>query len=225
MKKQVGGKNWILYASIVVGSLCLLVIGGIVIVKMQTCPKDHVCMHEKAFKQVIKNKPTDNPRVVESTRRIQQSSTNQYIQDAKTRDRMVLDDPLYPPLNRTDRGTFESVVRETNKRNINIPMKDIGDSYRLVGYVVNKDESKDAGGNSWKLMARQKDRHEADFYMIPTNKDLDVKVPLTTDVIVGQRLRDVYTIPKEVQFNSPMLNKTSYEFVEIPKSSFSDSYN
>lgn len=222
MKKSGGGKNWFLYTAIVFGALCLLVLGGIVIYKMQTCPKDHICMHEKTFKQVIKSKPSVGDV---QTYKIPNQRPSGYVEDAKTRDRMVLDDPLYPPINRTDRRTFESVVHETNKRNINIPMKDIGDSYRLVGYIVNKDDSKDAGGNSWKLMARQKDRHEADFYMIPTNKDLDVKVPLTTDVVVGQRLRDLYTIPKEMQFKSPMLNNSTYEFVEIPKSSFSDSYN
>jgi hypothetical protein len=148
-----------------------------------------------------------------------------YVEDAETRDRQVLADPLYPPLNRTDRRTFESVVHETNKRNINIPVKDIGDTYRLVGYIINKDAQKDAGGNNWKLMARQKDRNEAEFYMIPTNRDFDVKVPLTPEVFVGQRFKDVYTIPKDVQFNSPMLNKSAYEFVELPKTSFADPYN
>ena len=146
---------------------------------------------------------------------------------AQDRDLRVLKDPLYPPLNRTDRSTFDGVVRETENRNINVPTRSSDDTYRLVGYLINKNnDTKDAGGNSWKLMARQTDRNNADFYIIPTNKDHDVKVPLTQEVFAGgSKFRDVYGIPKEVQFVSPLLNQTSYEFVELPKSSFLDSYN
>ena len=140
------------------------------------------------------------------------------------RDQRVISDPLYPPLNRTDKHTFEQVALQTSVRNINVPTADMGDSYRLVGYLTCKDPYKDAGGNNWKLLARQKNRHESDFYMIPTNKDYDVKVPLTPEVVVGTRLRDVYTIPNELTFNSPMLNKTPYDFIEIPKTSFADRY-
>jgi hypothetical protein len=140
------------------------------------------------------------------------------------RDIKVLNDPLYPPLNRTDRTTFDHVVRETDARNINVPTTNVNDTYRLVGYLINNGE-KDAGGNKWKVMARQKNRHESDFYLIPTNKDYDVKVPLTHEIVIGQRLNDVYTIPKELRFHSPLLNTSTYEFVELPKSSFADNYN
>lgn len=142
------------------------------------------------------------------------------------RDLRVLHDPLYPPLNRTDRVTFDGVVAHSNARNLNVSTHGSGDSYRLVGYLVNSsDDTKDSGGNSWKLMARQKDRNEADFYIIPTNKDLDVKVPLTPEVFAGgPRFKSVDSVPLEVQLVSPLLNKTPYTFVELPKGSFSDGY-
>lgn len=196
--------------------ICLVVLFAM---KMHPCPKDYVCLPKKTFNKVV-GKSDHHHKVTSPT-----SKQQRYVEDAEVRDRQVLTDPLYPPLNRTDRRTFESVVHETNKRNINLPVKDIGDTYRLVGYVINKDVQKDAGGNNWKLMARQKDRNEAEFYMVPTNRDFDVKVPLTPEVFVGQRFKDVYTIPKDVQFNSPMLNKSAYEFVELPKTSFADPYN
>lgn len=187
---------------------------AVIVVKLRSCPKDYVCMHKTSFKHMQRiNKPKKHHIL------------QQYTLATPQRDTQVLTDPLYPPLNRTDRGTFESVVRETNARNINIHIKDIGDSYRLIGYLINKDVAKDTGGNNWKLMARMKDRNEADFYLIPTNKDFDVKVPLTPNMFAGQRLRDIYTIPKEVTLKSPLLNATPYEFVELPKGSFSDSYN
>lgn len=208
---------WGLYALLIVGILVIVGVVVLYIMRMHPCPKDYVCLPKKTFNKVVGKDSQHHVHKVKQQQR--------YVEDAETRDRQVLVDPLYPPLNRTDRRTFESVVHETNKRNINIPVKDIGDTYRLVGYIINKDAQKDAGGNNWKLMARQKDRNEAEFYMIPTNRDFDVKVPLTPEVFVGQRFKDVYTIPKDVQFNSPMLNKSAYEFVELPKTSFADPYN
>lgn len=135
-----------------------------------------------------------------------------------TRDYRVLYDPLYPPLNRTDTVTHTMLEKNIDKRNMYIPTNETGDNYRLVGYLVNKEGGRtDAGGNNWKLMARQKDRNTSDFYMIPANNNYDIKIHVTDDMIVGDRLRDVYTIPKNIAFKSPMLNEGTYEFVEIPK--------
>lgn len=175
------------------------------------CPANHVCIPKKEYKH-----EKEQTKVVI----VSAPSTSSVPID---RDRRVINDPLYPPLNRTDRQTYDGVVRETTARNINIPTTNVYDNYRLIGYITSKDaETRDAGGNSWKLMGRQKDRNEFDFYMVPTNNNYDIKVPLTTDVFVGQRFRDIYTIPKEVQFKSPMLNTTPYDFIELPKTDFAD---
>ena len=114
---------------------------------------------------------------------------------------------------------------ETNieKRNMYVPSNDTMDRYRIVGYLVSSDENKDAGGNNWKLFARQKDRHTSDFYIVPANNNYDIKIQLNDNVVVGERLRDVYTIPNTMTFNSPMLNKSPYEFVEIPKADLASS--
>jgi hypothetical protein len=102
---------------------------------------------------------------------------------------------------------------------MNIPTQDHNDTFRLVGYITNKDATQqDVGGNTWKLFARQKDRHSSDFYMVPANKNYDVKIHVKDDMIQGERLRDLYTIPNTITFKSSMLNDTPYEFIEIPKS-------
>jgi hypothetical protein len=153
--------------------------------------------------------------------RVKQQQTpqqpSQQTYNVSTRDYRVLQDPLYPPLNRTDAVTHQSLENQIERRNMYVPTNDALDTYRVVGYLVNKDATQDAGGNNWKLFARQKDRYMADFYMIPANNNYDIKIQITNDMLKGDKLRDVYTIPTSLTIDSPMLNKTPYQFVEIPK--------
>ena len=139
------------------------------------------------------------------------------------RDRKVLNDPLYPPLNRSDNKTHAELANNIANRNMYIRTNDVGDTYRLVGYVTNNSDDKDTGNNNWKLFARQKDRHISEFYMKPTDNNNDVKVPITDDIIVGDRLRDIYNIPQQITFKSPMFNKDPYNVVEVPKADLSRS--
>lgn len=105
-----------------------------------------------------------------------------------SRNRRVLSDPLYPPV-------------------IN---QDADSSFKLIGYLSNQDET-------WKLFGRMKDRHQGEYYIISANNNLDLKIPLTQDVVVGERLRDVYNLPQEMKFKSPMLKASPYTVTEIPK--------
>jgi hypothetical protein len=139
------------------------------------------------------------------------------------RDRKVLGDPLYPPLNRSDNKTHTELANNIANRNMYIKTNDLGDTYRLVGYITNNSADKDVGNNNWKLFARQKDRHISEFYMKPTDNNNDVKVPITDDIIVGDRLRDIYNIPSQITFKSPMFNKDPYNVVEVPKADLSRS--
>jgi len=141
------------------------------------------------------------------------------------RDYKVLNDPLYPPLNRSDNRTHTDMVQKINRRDMYIRTNDINDTYRLVAYLTNNSVSRDTGGNSWKLFARQKDRHISDFYMKPTDNNNDIKIPLTDEIVVGSRLRDIYNIPNEITFNSPMLNNTPYYVMEVPKADLTRSNN
>ncbi len=210
MKKKISS-SWHLYLFLSFVILTLISIIIYLLLKPATCPYTAPVKPEIITIETIKTTQPSNIHQIFPTL-------------SEKRDRKVIDDPLYPPLNRTDRYTFESTVAQTNARNINVPTTDVGDTYRLVGYLTCKDPNKDAGGNNWKLMAREVNRNECDFYIIPTNKDYDVKVPLTPDVVTNIRLRDIYTIPNQLTFNSPMLNQTPYDFIELPKTKFDPRY-
>lgn len=135
----------------------------------------------------------------------------------RERDLRVLQDPLYPALNRPDRGSFELVMENTARREINVPTRTYNDSYRLVGYLTNSD----ADIPKWKMFGRQKDRNRGDFYMVPVDRTQDMKVQITDSIIVGDKVRDLDTIPTQISFNSPLLSSTPYMFTELPKADLS----
>ena len=101
--------------------------------------------------------------------------------------------------------------------------QETGDTFRLVAYITSTSDKKDSGNNNWKLFARQKDRHFSEFYMIPTDNTNDLKISINNDNIVGYKLRDVYDIPQQLTFNTPLLNKDPYDVVEVPKADLSRS--
>lgn len=134
--------------------------------------------------------------------------------DTEYRDYRVLYDPLYPALNRTRMGNYVGA----QKRYFNLPTQFSEDTYRIVGYLVNNASSTP----TWKLMGRLIDRHRGDFYMVPANGS-DIKVPINNNMIVGrEKLTDFYTIPDTLVFSSPLLERTPYTFVPLPRSDLQD---
>jgi hypothetical protein len=143
--------------------------------------------------------------------------------DTISRDRKVLEDDLYPPLNRGDTRSHTNLANNINRRRMYVNTQETGDTFRLVAYLTSTSDEKDSGNNNWKLFARQKDRHFSEFYMIPTDNTNDLKISINNDNVVGHRLRDVYDIPQQLTFNSPLLNKEPYDVVEVPKADLSRS--
>lgn len=135
------------------------------------------------------------------------------INSDQPRDVKVLTDPLYPPLNREDKVNSDIM---NNNLNFYLPLNDINDEYRILGYLTS-DGPPDKGGNNWQLFGRMKNRNQGDFYIIPANNNYNIKIPLTSDNMRGQRLTDLYSIPSELRFKSPMLNDEIYNFIELPK--------
>lgn len=133
------------------------------------------------------------------------------------RDRRVLEDPLYPPLNRTIHPVAEANQTLVQQRALQQPTRtgtDV-DTFRLLGYFVNSENKTDV----WKLFGRQlySRGSQGTFYVMPTDRNNDVKIPLDSNSdIVEPRLRDLYNLPNEVRFKHPMFSPTAtYQFVEL----------
>lgn len=173
---------------------------------------DKVCMKVSDFQKLKQSQITIN----EVPKKI-------HIDDS--RDRRVLNDPLYPAINRSEFDVHNSVVEQIHKKNLYNTTQEFTDRFRLVAYVTNQDANKDSGGNTWKLMARQKDKNRGEFFMIPANNNYDMKIMLNNDILTGEKLRDIYTIPKQLSFKTPLLNESPYEVTEIPMNDFTNNYN
>lgn len=180
---------------------------------------------------VINISHTDNDKVcmpIKTYHDMQRKHSNvvaspQVVDDS--RDRRVLNDPLYPALNRSEFDVHNGIVEQIKRKNLYNTTQEFTDRYRLVAYVTNHDENKDSGGNVWKLMARQKNRNQGEFFLVPANNNYDMKIMLNNDIITGEKLKDIYTIPKQLTFKTPLLNETPYEVSEIPMNDFTNSYN
>lgn len=186
---------------------------------------DKICMRKREYdsllatkRDIVRVNHTQPPQVQYSVPSTQQT------QRSDIRDRKVLYDPLYPPLNRTESSIHNSVVNAIDAKQLYTKTREFTDRYRLVGYLTNNDQNKDSGGNTWKLMARQKDKNRSEFYLVPSNNNYDMKIMVTDDIVKGDKLRDIYTIPKQLSFSSPLLNTTPYEVTEIPMNDFTNMY-
>ena len=172
--------------------------------------EDKVCMKISEFKRLNVPQTSELPKKIN-------------IDDS--RDRRVLNDPLYPALNRSEFDVHNSIVEQIQKKNLYNTTQEFTDRYRLVAYVTNQDTNKDSGGNTWKLLARQRNKNQGEFFMIPANNNYDMKIMLNNDMLVGEKLRDIYTIPKQLSFKTPLLNESPYEVTEIPMNDFANNYN
>ena len=170
------------------------------------CPAGKVCMNEGEFHDIMTHKYSQTqprPSLIDPS----------YTRE---RDLRVLNDPLYPALNRADRNSYEGVVVNTINRQLNIPTNTYNDSYRLIAYMVNEE---DPTSTKWKLFGRQKDRNKGEFFMVPVDRTIDLKVQITDDIVTSEKLRSIDSLPNEITFKSPLLSTSTYVITELPKAS------
>ncbi len=143
--------------------------------------------------------------------------------DVRLRDMRVLYDPLMPPRNRTSADIHLQTTNAIRARLFANSTRGGSDSYRMVGYVTTKSPENDPTGGMWKLMARRRDgsRDQSDFFLVSADKNSDLKIPLERKNVVGEQLRDVYTLPPSTTFSHPLLSSQPYQITELPNSDIS----
>ena len=139
------------------------------------------------------------------------------------RDRAVLSDQLYPPLARTERPIFDSLVNMQMSGQFNYPTRGSMDTYRIIAYLVNSEHKND----TWKLFGRQKFPGSSigDFYAIPIDdRKSDMKITIKDDMMPQDKIRDIYALPSEVVIKSPLFNSGTYKIIELDKADLTSQY-
>ena len=130
------------------------------------------------------------------------------------RDMAVVQDPLYPPLDRNPRPLADEYLRYRDAGYFDVPTRNGTDTYRLMGYLINstnKDEK-------WNIYGRQRYSGSSHGYFYATqqcNNNQCTKIELTKDILVGQQLNDFYNLPSTLTFNSPLFGTDPYDVVQL----------
>ena len=133
----------------------------------------------------------------------------------QSRDDAVINDDLYPPLNRMARPLADEYLRYKMDGTFGQYTRGAPDTYRLVGYLINSTDRND----KWNIYGRQKYRgsNQGDYYAVQQcgGHGPCTKIILSDDIVVGNTLRDYYNLPSTITFNSPALLTTPYDVVQL----------
>lgn len=156
-------------------------------------------MYEPLLGSTSDNVLYQNVRPVELPRPLNTIAiSNDFI---RRRDNAVINDPLYPPLNRSS--------------------VDPHDNYRLVGYLVGEESTSD----SWQLYGRKVNNTRSQFYARPTDKNIDLKIQLEDNMMPSRdRIRDLDNLPESVTLDHPLFTSGSYKITENPRTDFNSLY-
>jgi hypothetical protein len=134
------------------------------------------------------------------------------------RDNAVMDDVLYPPLNRTDRPNIDMLVN--NPAIVGHPTRGSPDTYRPLALA------KDTISNeTYYLMGREKYRgsSQGEFYLVPTDKQNRLKIQLL-DERGNQLIKDIYGIPDQVTIKTGIFKDKVIALEELKKTDFIGPY-
>lgn len=173
--------------------------------------------------QTIQTPPVIQPMVYPT---IDNSVDSVYIRDSQ-----VLNDKFYPPLGRTERPTFDILMKNVNDQlgPFNLYTQGPPDTYRILGYLTLKNIDEKTHNqqhqnhhNVLMLFGRAKYPNSdiGEFYVTPTNKISDIKFPLDN---YNSNVKKITDVPYEVEIKGK-LYPGIYDYTELPKSSLSYPY-
>ena len=131
------------------------------------------------------------------------------------RDRAVVDDTLYPPIDRMTRPIADEYLKYKLNGIFGDNTRGAPDTFRLVAYLINSADRAD----KWNVFGRQKYRgsNQGEYYAIQqcNSHGPCTKIMLNNDIVVGDQLRDYYNLPSTITFKSPALSDTPYDVIQL----------
>jgi len=133
------------------------------------------------------------------------------------RDFKVIEDKLYPLLNRTERPIADSIY---NNPYFNYPTRWNQDNFRAMAIVRNIQNN-----DVYYLMGRQKysGSNQGEFYLISPDRDKGLKIPLSSDPS-DRVIKDYYSLPDEITIKSGVFQGMTFKVQELKNSDLSSKY-
>lgn len=168
---------------------------------------------------VIEEKPTVQVQAIVTENKSEIQPKNQYLIDpVNARDNAVVDNILYPPLNRMDRPNIDLAL--ANPAIMGYPTRGSPDTYRPLALA------KDTITNdTYYLMGRGKYRGSSagEFYLIPTDKQNRLKIQLLDDK-GKQLIKDIYALPDLITIKTGIFKDKEFQIEELKQTDFSGPY-
>lgn len=136
------------------------------------------------------------------------------------RDVNVIDNPLYPILNRAERPISDMIL--ANNQFLNFSTRGSPDTYRPMAIAKKVGE---VPTELYYLMGRQKYQgsSQGEFYLTSMNKDKNIKIPINRDN-TNPRLNDYYNLPTTLEITSGIFANDIFQIQELPTSDLSSGY-
>lgn len=166
-------------------------------------------------KSNVENKYDIQTEILKQLDELKRTEKPKEISAVDKRDRKILDDPLYPAVSRIGRKTFDDIIEARTKGLMPIRTQGEPDTFRAIAYLINTEDKDDV----WIVFGRAKYPRSSlgTFYASPTNSDKQsIKINLTDEnQVSSEKFKDIYNLPKEIQFNSPAFKTSLYKVIEF----------
>lgn len=142
---------------------------------------------------------------------------NNFITDTiNSRDIRVINDKLYPILNRVEKPIINSIV----DNRLNSLRRHSPDTFRPMALVKERNTH-----DVYYLMGRQKYRgsNRGEFYLVSPNFNKGTKIPLN-DEPNDRPIKDYYALPTEFKINNGIFTGMTFDVQELKNSDLTSDY-
>ena len=144
------------------------------------------------------------------------NNNNSQIDPVLDRDRRVISDPLYPIINRTDRPTFDYLIRNPSIRGIMTRYDDNLDTHRPIAIAKLNTGGVISKSDLYYLFGKRKSKNSSkgDYYLWAPNINNQIKIPLVDDRN-NPLIKDFDNIPSLLKIKDGIFAGATVEIQEL----------
>jgi hypothetical protein len=141
------------------------------------------------------------------------------------RDHRVINDPLYPLINRTDRPTFDYLIRNPIIRGIPTRYNDNLDTLRPIAIARLHVDGLNPKSELYYLLGRRTSRNSSkgEYYLWSANDNNRIKIPLTDDRN-NPIIKDFDNLPEQIEITNGVFAGSVLDIQELKNADLTSPY-